>query len=63
MAHVIEKQVDQAFYEKKEEESKCYVNQKVQAQTDKMLKDTLLKLSEFDKAQKSVEALIESSQR
>lgn len=47
----------------KEEESKCYAAQKAQAQTDKKLKETLLKLSECDKAWKSVEASIEGFER
>uniref|UniRef100_A0A7N2MQ43 Uncharacterized protein n=1 Tax=Quercus lobata TaxID=97700 RepID=A0A7N2MQ43_QUELO len=58
-AHVAKEWVNQAPYEKKEEESKRYAAQKAQAQTDKKLKDTLLKLAECDKAQKSVEASIE----
>ena len=44
-------------------ESRRYAAQKARAQTDKNLKDTLLKLSKCDKARKSVEVSIESSER
>lgn len=47
----------------KEEESKRLVAQKSQAMTDNKLRETLLKLVEFDKARKSVEASIESLER
>ena len=57
------KWVDQTLYEKKKEESKRYATQKAQAQTNKKLKETLLKLIECDKAWKSVEASIESFKR
>jgi len=55
--------VGHTLYEKKEEESKQYATQKAQAQTDKKLKETLFKLTECDKARKSAEASIESSER
>ena len=58
-----EEWVDQALYEKKEEESRRYAAQKAQAQTDKKLKEILLKLSECDKALKNAETSIESSER
>nr|POE55962.1 hypothetical protein CFP56_64384 [Quercus suber] len=61
-AHVVEEWVDQAFHDQKEEESKCYTAQKSLAQIDKKLKETLLKLSECNKARKSAEASIESSE-
>ena len=55
--------VDQTLLEKKGEEYKCYAIQKAKAQTDKKLKESLSKLSECDKARKSVETSIESSER
>lgn len=63
VAHVAEDWVDQALRDLKKEESKCFATQKYQATTDKKLKKTLLKLAEWDKARKSVEASIESSER
>ena len=62
-AHVVEEWVDQAFRDLKEEESEHYAAQKSQALTDKKPKETLLKLVECDKARKSAEASIESSER
>ena len=62
-AHVVEEWVDQTLYEKKDEEFKRYVAQKAWAQTDKKLKKTLLKLTECDKARKSAEAFIKSTER
>ena len=47
-----EEWVDQALYEKKEEESKRYAAQKAQVLVDKKLKETLLKLFECDKSRK-----------
>nr|POE70700.1 hypothetical protein CFP56_49090 [Quercus suber] len=38
---MVDEWVDQALYEKKEEESKRYTAQKSQTQTDKKLKETL----------------------
>ena len=58
-----EELVDQALYEKKEKELKNYATLKSQALVDKKLKETLLKLSECDKARKRAEAVIESSKR
>lgn len=65
VAHVIKEWVNQTLYKKKKKESNRYATQKAQAQaqTDKKLKETLLKLTECDKAQKSIEASIESSER
>ena len=63
VAHVAEEWVDQAFHDLKEEESKRYAAQKSSSLTDKKLKETLLKLAESDKARKSVEASIESTER
>ena len=51
---MVKEWVDQALYENKKEESKCYATQKAQAQTYKKLKETLSKLSKCDKARKSV---------
>lgn len=62
-AHVAEEWVDQAFRDVKEEESKRLAAQKSQVMTDKKLRETLLKLAECDKARKSVETFIESSER
>ena len=55
--------MDQTLYEKKMEESKCYAVEKAQAQSDKKLKETLVKLTKCDKARKSAEASIESFER
>ena len=60
--HVVEEWVDHTLYEKKEE-LKRYVAQKAQTQTDKKLKETLLKLTKCYKARKSVETSIESIER
>lgn len=62
-AHVAEEWVDQALHDQKEEESKRYAAQKSLAQTDKKLKETLVKLTKCDKARKSAEASIESKER
>lgn len=48
---------------RKEEKAKNYATYKAQAQSEKKLKETLAKLAKCDKAQKSVEASIESSKR
>lgn len=50
---------------RKEEKAKNYAAYKAQAQaqSEKKLKETLAKLAKCDKAQKSVEASIESSER
>lgn len=61
--HVVEEWVDQAFKDVKEEEYKRLAARKSQAMTDNKLRETLLKLAEFDKARKSAEASIESSER
>lgn len=57
-----EEWVDQALYEKKEE-SRRYAAEKAQAQANKKLKETLLKLLECDKARKSVKASIKNSEK
>ena len=48
--------MDQTLYKKKEKESKRYATLKTHAQTDKKLKETLLKQIKCDKARKSEEA-------
>ena len=55
-AHVTKEWVDQTLYKKKEKESKHYATLKTHAQTDKKLKETLLKQNECDKARKSAKA-------
>ena len=55
--------INQALYEKKEEESWRFANQKAQVQTDKKLKETLAKLAKCDKVWKSAGASIESFER
>lgn len=60
---MVEEWDDQAFWDLKEEESKHFAMQKSQALTNKELKETLLKLVKCDKARKSTEASIESSER
>lgn len=61
--YVAEEWVNQAFCVLKEEESKCSATQNSLTLTNKKLKKNLLKLEECDKARKSVEASIESSER
>lgn len=61
--HMAEEWVNQAFQDLKEEESKHLTAQKSQALTDKKLKETFIKLAEYNKARRSAESAIERSER